>query len=259
MINKELELIQNELFKGFTDPLPNNAIVNFISSGSKFIRSVLPIYYLKSQNCEITQEISKILAAGEIIHNASLLHDDVIDKADIRREKATLAKIFTPEISILSGDYLLAEATKKILETNQAEILYLFLDCTKKMTEAELKQHFLKGKIPTQEEYLSICKGKTASLFATILESCALISGLDKIVAHNFAESFGICFQIKNDLELKSSLEDKNNQIHTAKDVLGIEKTNLLLDNYKKEMKSFIKDFPENNYKKELEDLINSL
>ena len=77
--------------------------------------------------------------------------------------------------------------------------------------------------------------------------------------ARKFSEIFGLSFQINNDLEKKSSLEDKQNQIFTAKDIIGIEKTILLLDNYKEDMREMIKDFPQNIYKEGLEDLINSL
>ena len=96
-------------------------------------------------------------------------------------------------------------------------------------------------------------------MFKTILKSCAKELNQDENLAETFGKYFGICFQIKNDLELKSSIEDKSNKIHTAKDVLGIEKTNLLLDNYKERMKELIKDFSQNTYKEELEGLINSL
>ena len=259
MIKNELEKIKKELLNGFIDPIPNNAIKNFVLNGSKFIRSTLAIYYLRSQNCIISDDIYKILIATEIIHNASLLHDDVIDEAEFRRNKTTLAKEFSPKISILAGDYLLSYATKKILEIKNTEILELFISCTTEMSYAEIKQYFASGKIPTKYEYLKICKGKTASLFSATLQACAILTNLDLKKAKNFAELFGICFQIKNDLDTTSALEDKKNKIYTAKDILGIENTELLLDNYKIELREIIKNFSENNYKKGLEGLINSL
>lgn len=256
-IINELGLVQEEVFNGFRDPFPDNSLSDFIISGSKFIRSKLAILYLKSQNIEIKNEINKVLAAGEIIHNASLLHDDVIDNAETRRNFETFAKKFNSKVSILAGDYLLAQAIEKILSLNNLEILEKFKNCTKRMTEAEIKQFFLRGVLPSNQEYLEICKGKTASLFSIMLETTSELSGLDGKIANFFGEIFGICFQIKNDLEINSAKIDKNNQISTAEDILGIENTNNLLDNYKEEMCKLIKGFPENIYKRELEDLIN--
>lgn len=259
IIEKELFAIKRETQEGLIDPIPNNALVDFISSGSKLIRSTIAIYYLKSQNIEISENITKILAAGEIIHNASLLHDDVLDDADTRRGISTMAKNFSSKISILAGDFLLSSAIEKLLEINNSNILKIFQECTKRMSEAEIKQYFLRGKMPNTQEYLDICKGKTASLFSAIFESCAIVSNINQEQARTFANIYGICFQIKNDLNEFSAMEDKKNGILTAKDILGIEKTSILLDNYKEEMRKLIQDFPENVYKNGLEDLINSL
>ena len=130
------------------------------------------------------------------------------------------------------------------------------------MTEAEIKQLFMRGEKPSIEEYLEICKGKTANLFSTILSCCAEISSMEDKYKENaklFGETFGLYFQIKNDLNLDSAIIDKQNEIYTAIDIIGIEKTNNLLDNYKEEMENLIKNFPENIYKESLKDLINSL
>lgn len=259
IIEKELEAIRNEIVSGFVDPLPSGAIFDFLSNGSKLIRSTLGILYLKSQNITINNEIIKILATGEIIHNSSLLHDDVLDNADTRRGKTVIAKTFSPKISILAGDFLISRAIEKLLELNNFTILTSFKECTKKMAEAEIKQYFLRETIPTEEDYIDICTGKTANLFSKILESCANLTNISTEQAKIFAQNFGICFQIKNDLNKESALIDKNNGIYTAKEILGIEKTLVLLDNYKEEMRKLIENFPENIYKNELKDLINSL
>ena len=91
------------------------------------------------------------------------------------------------------------------------------------------------------------------------MEACAYILNIDRDKYKKLGEIFGIAFQIKNDLNAESEVIDKQNKIYTAKDILGIEKTKQLLDNYKEEMQDLIKDFPENIYKKALEDLIVNL
>lgn len=259
LIDKELSIVKNRLMSAFKDPTPQGILLDFISVGSKYIRSKLAILYLKSQEVEITDEIYEVLCAGELIHSASLLHDDVIDDANVRRGKETISKSFSPKVSILAGDYLLSYSIDKLLNLKKNEILHLFKKTIQLMCEAEFKQYFSRNKMLSEVDYIQICKGKTGELFASILEACSLILGLDSQKAKDFGREFGLYFQVKNDLDKDSMFIDKQNGIYTAKDILGIEKTCILLDNLKIEILNLIKDFPENIYKKELEGLVNSL
>ena len=93
-------------------------------------------------------------------------------------------------------------------------------------------------------------------MFVATLKCSAELANLDIHKAQKFAEHFGILFQIKNDLEVNSEAVDKNNNIHTLKDILGIEKTQALMDNYLEEMRSAIGDMPQNDYSKGLEELL---
>jgi hypothetical protein len=123
------------------------------------------------------------------------------------------------------------------------------------MCNAEFQQFFYRGRIPTEEEYITISKGKTAALFATIMESIATELQIYSKIPRSLGELFGIYFQIKNDMDKYSSEIDKKNEIYTIKDILGIEKTYYLLDNYRNDMRNLIREIPENMYKQELEDL----
>ena len=199
------------------------------------------------------------MTAGEIIHNASLLHDDVIDNAMERRGEPTLGKMYSPYISILAGDYLLSIATEKLMEIDNKNILNIFLKCTKLMCKSEIQQFFLRGKLPAIDDYIKICEGKTALLFEAILKSCAIIEGVDIENAISFAKNFGIYFQLKNDEEKVSAYNDANNKIFTSKDILGIEKTKILMDNYQEEIMRLIGILPDNVYKKGLEGLLKAL
>ena len=259
IVDKELKIIKDSFDIQCGDKCFNDYLTEFLLNGSKFIRSILAILYFKAQSIEITEDFYRILVAGELIHSASLLHDDVIDNEEFRRGKTTIAKQFSPKVSILAGDFILSLAIESLLELKQEDVLMSFKNCIRAMSEAELKQFFLRKKIPTEKEYLEICKGKTAKLFSTILENCAKYTNLSLVKAIHFGEFYGICFQIKNDLEKKSAQRDKANDIFTAKDVLGIEKTAFLLDNYKKELFLLIKEFPDNSYKEELRGLIDTL
>ena len=256
IIEPELKTVKEEITRDFKDPLSNNALLNFISGSSKRIRSTLAILYIKAHGVSLSPDIYPLLAAGEMIHDASLLQDDVLDEAELRRKESTIAHKFNPKISILSADYLLSGAMEKLLKLDNKEILEIFKDCTIKMSTAEIKQYFLRGKKPSKKEYIEICAGKTASLFEAILTSAVLLSGLDIEKAHKFAQAFGIVFQIKNDMEESSASIDSKNEIYTAKSILGVENTQLLLDNYLEEMNNLLKEISENSYKKALEELI---
>lgn len=256
----ELKAIDNELDDTFVPQESlNNELKFFLHTSSKRIRSILAMLYLKSLGKEITPDIINVLSAGEIIHNASLMHDDIIDGASQRRGEETIGHKFSPHISILTGDYLLSEAVKKLLILDNKDILKIFLDCTRKMSQAEIKQYFLRGSIPNSDDYIDICAGKTAALFEAILESVAILEGLNRQNAKNFAQKFGIVFQIKNDLQPESASNDIKNKIYTAKDIFGVEKTIILIDNYLKDIEGLLKEIPDNQYKKELEGLLNKL
>ena len=179
LIEKELNEVTKRITAGFVNPFQTDELINFLSNGSKRIRSSLAILYLKALNCETDDKIYNLLAAGELIHNASLLHDDVLDDADTRRGEITISKKFSPKLSILAGDYLLISAMEKLSEL-EPKIIEIFKNCAKKMTEAEIIQYNYRGRKPDIDEYLNICRGKTASLFSAILESCAIISNLNK-------------------------------------------------------------------------------
>lgn len=256
IIKDKLETVKKYILEGFSEPLKEDNLKNFIAGKSKMIRSSLALLWLKTNNAELSEDIYKVLAAGEIIHNASLLHDDVVDNSEKRRGDKTIAKIFTPQISILAGDYLVSLAIEKLMEINNTRILGIFKECAKNMALTEIEQYFLRNQKPDIDTYIKICKGKTANLFSAIMESSAIISGTNIAEARTLGELFGICFQIKNDSDEESACTDKKNGIFTAKDILGIEKTLTLLDNYRGKLIKIIANLPNNEYKRALEDLI---
>ena len=195
IIEQELLELKKRLANVFEDPTENDILKTFILNGSKYIRSAIAILYLKMQEIEITDKVFEVLIVGELLHNASLLHDDVIDNADLRRGKTTISKKYSSKVSILSGDYLLSVAIRRLFELDNKKVVELFNNCSQAMIEAEFKQFFLREKMPTMDEYLDICKGKTATLFSVILKSVALISGLSCEDAEIFGEKFGLSFQ----------------------------------------------------------------
>jgi geranylgeranyl pyrophosphate synthase len=128
LVNNDINTIENNIYNLINS---NNDIIKdiqkFINGPSKRVRSIICLLYLKANNLNINKPIIKILSAGELIHNASLLHDDVIDNSDIRRGEIAFHKKYDTKTSILSGDYLLSIAVKELLELKRDDIIQIFL------------------------------------------------------------------------------------------------------------------------------------
>ena len=258
LVKTELEQVKY-IIKNSYEGLETSDLKEFLQSDSKYVRSLLGILYLKVHNIDINSDIIKLLSVAELIHNASLLHDDVIDESNIRRGQNTIFNKSGAKLSILYGDYLLSLAVEKLLQLNNKEILNIFLNATKDMSSAEILQFKMRAKDITFQDYINIVSGKTASLFSAVLVSLAILLGLDTLKAEQFGKVFGIVFQINNDTSQASIENDKKNGVRTINNILTVEKVSALKDNYIEEMKKIIFNFPESEYKKGLEDLIELL
>lgn len=226
----------------------------------KMIRSKLGIAAIKIFKSDIIPYVN-FLACIELIHNASLLHDDVIDNENERRGKENLKSIYDNKTSILYGDITLSNALKLLTTYNNLELISHFNKTISKMCEGELLQKKQIGTIPPLEKYIEKCRLKTASLFEFLFIGLNIISA-NKISLTNFGEDFGIAFQIKNDLDdIKNNNSDISNGIYTAPVIysegtnitnLALEKTKCLIDNYRSKCIISLSKFEDNEYKKEL-------
>ncbi len=230
IIENELNLL-NKLLGNALNIVPEEIskdINNFVFSKSKRIRPALIFFVANAMNYKISNKILMLSAAVELIHNATLIHDDIIDNADIRRGNASLNITLGNNLSVLSGDILLSAAMQLLSKLGDMEIIELYSFTLQKMCEGEINQHFSLNKIPTIEEYLRKTQNKTAELFAAALESLCIIENSNyRSDIRNFAINFGIAFQIKDDLdnilntdEGKPSLSDIHNGIYTLPVIL---------------------------------------
>ncbi len=276
VVSDELYKVENNLtdFYCGNDKL-QESLVGIIKAPSKRIRPLVALLYLKMYGAEITPAQIEIQSAVELIHNTTLIHDDVIDKSDKRRNHKTLNEEFDNSLAVVTGDFLLTSAIKKLLNIKSFDILELFNIAIKKMSIGEIKQYYDKFILTDFDEYLDRCRYKTAELFIASIVSAAMVANLDTNSAKDFAKRFGISFQIRDDLlNLISAEEDKpkNNDIEEgiytapmifAKDVknleFGIEKTKELLDNYINRVKKCLDKAPENKYKQALIKLLDLL
>lgn len=173
-----------------------------IESGGKRVRSILA-FYLAELYGKPDKEIYTLGALVELVHAASLLHDDVLDNADVRRGKPSGKRIFGSKQVILGGDYILACVIRRLNKYKTPELIDVFTRTIKDLSVSELLQmEYENSSKTTLEIYNKIISGKTASLFCTACESIAIFTGqspqeIEKI--SQFGKKLGILFQIRDD------------------------------------------------------------
>ncbi|MCK9304145.1 MAG: polyprenyl synthetase family protein [Bacteroidales bacterium] len=181
-----------------------NQINSYIlENRGKQIRPILGIVSAKA--CGETNHLTICSAVvSEMIHTATLLHDDVADSAQLRRGAPTVHTLYNPAASILTGDFWLAKALSLIVEQKDSTILGLFTGTVEDLSEGELFQMQKAGSFDTtREDYYSIIYRKTASLFVATVKSCVYSTGaghktLD--IMEEYARNLGIAFQIRDDI-----------------------------------------------------------
>ena len=278
LVHEELDIIEKNMVSKINVREPLNTFIReFLMLPSKRIRSVLPLLYLKADNQSVTHEQIQILTAIELIHNASLIHDDVIDNSDMRRAHKTLSNEFDNKLAVISGDYILSVVMQILTNLGSVELISKFSQTIEKMCVGEINQNFNRYKFGTIEEYIEKTKNKTAYLFEISFMAVLMFARkkYDCETLSKFALDTGIAFQIRDDL-LNLTDDDtskpKNNDIEdgiynapviysgqTEDLSQGIEKTRVLLNNYIKSARANLIDLPDNEYKTALYDILELL
>ena len=183
-----------------------------LQTGGKRLRALLTLGSAKL--CGYTKGSRDVNLAGcvELIHAATLMHDDVIDNSDLRRGKKTLNKIWGNQSSILVGDYLLSRCFEMMVEDGNLEVLKLLSSTSAEISQGEVLQLQHKGEVDMLEEtYLKIISAKTASLFAAATKVGSILANQDKKVKDAlefYGKNLGLTFQIADDtLDYNSDLK----------------------------------------------------
>jgi len=179
-------------------------ITNYhLKSGGKRIRPLLTLGSAKLCGYEEGNRDINLAACVELIHNATLLHDDVIDNSDLRRGIKTPNVIWGNQSSILVGDYLLSRCFEMIVEDGNQEVLKLLSSTSSKIAQGEVSQLEYKGEIDMLEEtYFKIINSKTAALFAAATRVGACITNKnrkEKDALESYGRNIGLAFQIADD------------------------------------------------------------
>ena len=169
----------------------------------KEIRPTLVL--LAAEMCGGVREASYTAAAlVELLHTATLVHDDVVDEAETRRGVLTIHKVWMNKVSVLFGDYLLSRGLLLALDRREYALLHTMSDAVRRMSEGELLQIETARKLDiTEATYFQIIGDKTGSLIAACLAAGAESAGADEETAErvrDLGEKLGLAFQIRDDL-----------------------------------------------------------
>ena len=174
-----------------------------LDSGGKRLRALLTLGSAKLCGYSKGTRDVNLAACVELIHSATLMHDDVIDNGFLRRGKKTLNKIWDNHSSVLVGDYLLSRCFEMMVEDGNIEILKLLSSTSSKIAQGEILQLQHKGEVDMLEEtYLRIISAKTAELFAAATKVGAILSDTiskEKEALEFYGRNLGLTFQIADD------------------------------------------------------------
>lgn len=180
------------------------AIEHLLSSGGKRVRPALVILASRLYSAEIGPEVLALAAAVEMLHTASLVHDDLIDGALLRRGIPTLNAKWTPGATILTGDYLFARAAGLAAQSGSLRVMDIFAETLMIICTGELKQQFSDLQTRVQrDDYHARIYAKTASLFALATEAAAVLARApdDEITAlREYGLNLGMAFQVVDDV-----------------------------------------------------------
>ena len=230
-----------------------------IEDFGKMIRSKMGLLIMFANNIKISEEFLYLLTATELIHNASLFHDDVIDADEIRRSPGIDNKT-----AVLYGNILLTKAIDLLLKIDNKELIIIFNKAIQSMCQGELIQKSQIGIIPKLDDYMEKSRLKTAELFKTMVRGIYILSkGCIESKMIEFAEYYGTAFQIKNDFDnYLGKKTDVKNGVYTVPYIFAdsidniekpsIEKTVGLIDNYIRKAKNCLNVLEESDYKNKL-------
>jgi geranylgeranyl pyrophosphate synthase len=210
LVGSDLQKVERKMRsmgEGAYGPLAH-AFLHLLGSGGKRLRPALALaaydLFVGSVPAAEQDKVIALAAAVETLHNATLVHDDLIDNALLRRGSTTLNAVWDKGATVLAGDYLFARAAGFAAETENIRVVQLFADTLRIICEGELRQNFSsrQWEQPLDSYYVRIFS-KTASLFASATRSGAILAGAsvaEEEALYDYGRSLGMAFQIVDDI-----------------------------------------------------------
>ena len=199
---KELDTLISRTLDS-SNPLMNQVISNYLRHKGKQLRPILVM--LTAKLFGGVNDVAVTAAASvEILHNASLIHDDVVDDSDRRHGHETINAVWDNHVAVLVGDFFVSNSLKLATETNDLRVIRAIADLGKLLSLGEMDQIYnARYHELNEESYFKVISHKTASLFVTCVSMGAYCTGVNDWrlgAIREFAELFGRCFQIKDDI-----------------------------------------------------------
>lgn len=203
-ISEELKTFQSQFFKSVSSNIKLlDLILRYIlKRKGKKIRPVLVLLFGKMISKEINPKTYRAANLVELIHTASLVHDDIVDEGHIRRKFLTINALWNNKISVLVGDFFLSKALLLSTENKDYDLLNQVSKAVKEISEGELYQIQKSRNLNLiEKDYLELISKKTAALFSCCCAVAAISCNSKKVKkAEEFGKYLGIIFQIKDDL-----------------------------------------------------------
>jgi octaprenyl-diphosphate synthase len=175
---------------------------HIIQSGGKRLRPILTLAFTRIFQDDMTQS-HKLATTVEFIHTATLLHDDVVDRSDMRRGVISANKKWSEKPCILVGDYLFSRAFQLMVDVQNLDVLRILSNAAAVIAEGEVLQLSITGNLKTTvQDYMTAIEGKTATLFSSACESGAYITPASQAqikAARDYGYSLGMAFQLTDD------------------------------------------------------------
>lgn len=204
-IAPELELLTRRIRESLSSSnlLMDQVVDGYLKSKGKLIRPILVILTAKLFG-HVNDNVISAAAAVEMLHNASLIHDDVVDESKKRRGNPTINSIWDNHIAVLVGDFFVSSALQQAIATGDIRIVNTLAGLGKLLSLGEIDQIYNARYHKLDEKaYFEIISRKTASLFVSCIEMGAFAVDADPALTRRmcrFAELLGLCFQIRDDI-----------------------------------------------------------
>ena len=206
LISSYLERLQKIIKQSLSSnsPLLNKIVDKYLETKGKQIRPIIVVLSAKFFGAEVSDGVLCGAASVELLHNASLIHDDVIDETKQRRGHDTINNTWDNHIAVLVGDFFVSNALACAIRTNDFRVISTISELGKELSTGEIDQiDVAKHHSIDEQTYFSIINKKTASLF----QSCVKVGGysvgasdIDIANLSKFVELLGLSFQIKDDI-----------------------------------------------------------
>ena len=198
---EEVERLLHETLSAAGEPL--SSALRPLLDGGKRLRPALVILtaYLFDRR---PRPFYRLAAAVELLHTATLIHDDVVDDADLRRGRATLHSVWPRRATVLAGDYLLAQSVSLAAALNEPRVVGVLAETLRTMSSGEIRQLFASRRQDSRRrQYYRSIDAKSASLFAAATTMAGILAGADEpgiAALQRFGWELGMAFQIVDDV-----------------------------------------------------------